>query len=98
MENITHDGLVRYLCMVRVSIINGISFPFANIYREWFPSVRNIWVKRLTVVLKKVTNERIGAGCVIWRIGKRQDVLIIAFRESFNLTELRIPKFLSQDF
>ncbi len=84
--------------MIRVSIINGIIFTFTYICSEWFSSVRNVRVVRLSIVLNEVINERIRARCIVWRVGKCQDILIVAYGESFNFAVLRISQFFSQDF
>src|SRR6266496_1585121 len=98
MENITHNGFMWHLRMVGMRIIDRIIFTLAYICCERLSTVRNIWVVWLTVVLNKVTDERIRTGCIVWGIGKCQDILVITNRETFNFTELRIPKLLSQDF
>ena len=90
MEDVPHDGLVRNLGVIGVSVVDRIVLPFAYVRGKWFFAVGFSWIVRLPVVLDEILNKWIRAGRVVRRIGQGQDVLVRTNRESFDFAELGI--------
>src|SRR5690625_561470 len=99
MEDVAHDGLMRYLGVVGVRVVNGVVFSLAYIGR-----------KRLTVIVvafglfrllrfplgDEVGDPRVRTGCVVRRVALVQNVLVAADGKAFDLAELRVLQLLAQ--
>ena len=97
MEDVAHDGAVRYLGMITVRVINRMVFPFAYICSKRFTmilvSFRFLWLLCFPFS-NEISNPRIRTSGVIRRITQVQDVLIASDGKALDLAELRIFQFL----
>ena len=60
VEDVSHDGLVRNLGVVRVGVVNWTVLTLAHVCREWLAAVGLTRIVGRTVVLNEIRNERIG--------------------------------------
>src|SRR5690606_10954763 len=99
MEDVTHDGLMRYLGVIGVRVVNWVVFPLTHIGRKWLSVI--VIVFRLFRLLRlpfsyEVGNPWVRAGGVIRRIAQIQDVFVAADGKAFDLAELRVLQLLAQ--
>ena len=70
MLNKLHDSLVGHLGMVRMGVVDGIIFTFADVADEGFPVVVvSFRIIGLTIALDKIVYVGVGAGGVVGRVG-----------------------------
>ena len=79
--------------MVGMGIVNRVVFSFAHVCCKWLPMVLLLGVIRPTIMLDEVGQPRVWAGGVIRGIGEREDILILADREAFDLAEGGVLEF-----
>ena len=68
--------------MIRMCIVDRIPFPFKHISRKRLPVVVIIcWIIGFAIFVDEILDERIWTSCIVWRIRKIDDILIISNRK-----------------
>ena len=89
MQNIPHYRLMRNLCVVAMSHINGIILSLAHIRGKRLPMiVVRRFIIRSAVLGNEIRDERIRARGIIRRTGQGNDVLVLRNGEAFDMAYL----------
>ena len=90
VQDVPHDGLVRYLRMVGVRIVDGVVLAFAHVGSKRLAAVLPVpglgWFLGLPLV-DEVGNPRVRTGRVVRWVGQGDDVLIGPNREALHLLQ-----------
>ena len=98
VQDILHDCPMRDFGMVRVGGVDGVGFTLAHVRHERFAVVGLLRVVRRAVAFDELTNPRIRASGVVRRVGHRENILVLTDWETFAIAELRVFKFLREQF
>ena len=91
VKDVPHDGLVRHLGVIAVRVVDWVVLALRHVRREWLSLVLTLPLRLSRLpFLDEVTEPRIRARAVVWRIRQGEDVFVLADRESLNLSEFRI--------
>ena len=79
-------GLIRNFCMIAMCHINRFVFPLTYICCKWFSVIIvRCLIIRSTILLDKVLDEGIRAGCIKRCIRKCNDIIIRTDRKAFDV-------------
>ena len=68
VQNVPHDGLVRHLGVVGVSVVDWIIFSLTHIRSKGLETICHIRVIRLAKVLNEILNKRVRTSGIIRQI------------------------------
>ena len=95
MQDISHNGRVWYFCMISVSCINRVVLSLAYISRIRFSHLEvrfsqsfcfEVFFLRFPFC-DKIVEPRVRASGIIWRVGKCDDVIVLANWEALDVAQ-----------
>ncbi|MFH1737547.1 MAG: hypothetical protein ABIH23_00975 [bacterium] len=79
-----------------MGIVDWMVFPLADIGSEGLTVVLLFGVVRAAIAFYKVCEPGVGTGRVIWWIGKSEDVFVLAYGETLDLSKFGVLEFFRQ--
>ena len=76
MQDVPHNGLVRHLGVVRVSVVDWIVLALTHICGERLAAIRLVRIVWFAVMFEEICNERVRAGSIVRWVRQRQDIII----------------------